>query len=357
MVLLDSIRPIALAKSVRHAPHAALRVATHAVFAEQRRGIPHSAVGCDVPRPVDQPRIDFGEVVVDSLAHGLHGIVVRGWVEEPYLHFVVRLVRLDAKVIRLAGFDLPGDESTERAVLLVGTFVKSAALFVGVNRYRAGYDFRGRMHVGNGIEVREVVAIGDVSLAEFLIARHAFLVKADPRARHGFHDLQVGADVLRLAALVFNPIPIVRSRPDASVVVVLEVVRPADYVDHLNSRTLLERNVCRLLGSVVRLGLQDQRSMRERLDWTQLNRHGNIRHRRGRRWQRGGRRGEARVVGYLADRLGPIRNCDESQRVPAGLRCLIHHADIRIEGVKDLAPIDCGCDTRVAAVAAKARFR
>ena len=262
VILLDSVRPVALAKRVRDAPYPALRVAAHAVLAEQRRRVAHSAVRSDIPRSVDQPRIDFSEVVVDSLAHGVHGIVIWSGIEEPYLHLVVRLIRLDAEVVRLAGLDRPSDESAERPVLLVGALVEGAAVFVGVDRHRSGHDGRRGMHVRNRIEVRKVVAVGDVSLAKFLLARHAFLVEADSRARHGFDDLQVRADVLRLATLVFDPVPIVRGHADAGVVVVLEIVRSADHVDDLDSRALRERNLRRLLRSVVRLGLQNQRSMR-----------------------------------------------------------------------------------------------
>ena len=62
-------------------------------------------------------------------------------------------------------------------------------------------------------------------------------------------------------------------------------------------------------------------------------------------------------MGNLAHRLGPLPDCCEAERIRAGARGAIHQVDVRIEGVKNLAPADCGCDARVAPVAVEARVR
>ena len=350
IVLLHAERAIAVAQGIGHAPDSALGVAAHAVLAEQRGRVPRPPVRRDVARPVDQPRIDLGQVVIDPLPDRLHGIVVRPRPEEPHLQFVVRLVRLDPQVVGLARLEFARDERAERAVLLVRPLVDRAALLIGVDGHRSGNDRGGRVNVRDRIEVREVVAVRHVPLAAFRGTGLALLVEADASARNRLHDLEIRAQEARFGAVVLDAVPVVRRPAYAGVVEVLEIVRSADDIERLIPGTVLKLQVRRLFRRVVRLGLQEQVAARESFDRTHFDRDGNGCNwgRRGR--QRGGERSAPGVMGNLAQRLGPLLHGAEPQRVRSRARRPIDQIDIRIQGMEHLGPIGRGLDAAFASV-------
>ena len=308
VVLLGTLGSVAVPERVGHAPDAALRMAAHAVLAEQRGGVARPPMQRDVARSVDQPGVDLRQVVVDPLADSAHRVVVRRRIEQPHLHLVVRLVGLDAQVVGLARLQFSRDERTVGAILLVRALVERPPLLVGVDRNRARHDRRRGMHVGNRVEVGEVVAVRNVALAQLLRARPALLVEADAGADDRLDDLQVRTEKARLAAPVLDAIPIVGRLARSRVVVVLDIVRAPDHVQDQVSVRVGKLEIDGLLGSVVGLGLQHQRAVREIVQRSDVDpdRDRLDRGRGGRK--RGGERRQPGIARNLAERLRSVRD-------------------------------------------------
>ena len=197
-ILHRPLGPVAVSKRVRHAPNAALRVAAHAVFTEQRGRIPRAPVRGDVARPVNQPGVDFRRVVVNGLLDRLHRVAVRRRVEQAHFHLVRRLVRFHAQIVRLAGLELASHKRAEGAVLLVGPLVDVPAFLVGVDGNRPRNHRCRRVDIRNRVEVRKVAAVGNIAFAQLLFAWMSLLVEADTRAHQRFDELEIRAQKLRL---------------------------------------------------------------------------------------------------------------------------------------------------------------
>ena len=300
---------------------------------------------------MDEPSIDLGKVVVHTLSHGLDGIGIRCRVEKAHLQLVVRLVRLHAQVVGLSRLELTGHECPKRAVLLVRPLVDCPALFVRVDRHRAIDDRGGRVHVRNGIEVGEVAAIGDVSLAQFLLARTALLVEANASADYGLRDLEVGTEVLGGGSVVVDAVPVVGGVAGVGVVVVLDIIRTADDVQSASLVRLAEPKQGGLFGCVVRFRFQDQGLGREGGDRPDRDGQSDTIHGRSDSWQRSRQRCQARIVRDRPEWLLAIQHGLDADRICARNWDAIDQMQVGIKGVQHLGPTCTGDNAGIAPIA------
>ena len=113
---------------------------------------------------MDQPRINLGEVIKDTLLHRLYRIVVGSRIEQPYLHLVMWLIRFDPQVVGVPGFELAGYKASERTILLMGPFIDSPPLFIGIH-LNGTWNGRGWwMNVWQWIEIGEVKGVRYIAL-------------------------------------------------------------------------------------------------------------------------------------------------------------------------------------------------
>ena len=311
---------------------------------------PDPAVRRNVAGTVDQPCVDLGKVVVDGLSDCQHGVFVRGRVEESHLHFVVRLVRFDPKVVGFSGLQPPDNKCAEAAVLLVRPLVYRTTLLVRVHRHRPRNDGGGRMDVRYGVEVREIVAVGQGALRELFGSRRSLLIEADPGTDHRLDDLQVRADENGPATPVLDPEPIVGQAAEPGVVVVLDVVRATNDVQDLLAVSIRESQVGCLLGRVVGLSLQHQIAPSERIDGTQRDADVDDSDLWSPRRQRRCQRRETGIVRDPTQRLLLILDCPETQRVSAGSRRTIHDVRVGVDRVEGLGPARCCLHREVTAI-------
>ena len=326
-------------------------VAARAVLAEQTRAVAHAAIERNVTRPVNQPGVDLGQVIVQSRLDRPNRVVIGRRVREPDLEFIGRLIRLDSQIVHSAGLDLARREGSKIGVLLVDAFVQIAAFVVAVDRHGAGNGLGRRMHVGDGIVVAEILAARQLARLEFFRARLARLIDTDARAHDRFDELKIHCQDFWLRALVLDPVPVVGRLARAGIVEILQLVGAAEDAQNLVVIARPERKTDGLLGRVVRLGFDDDIAVLRMVERAQLDRHAESA--QGGCFRREGDdpRRQTGVARDIAGQLQTIGDSENAQPIDAANRRAVDQIYVRIEAVERLRPVGRSLGVEVAPLA------
>ena len=210
----------------------------------------------DVPRAVDQPRVNLGKVVVQGLSDCLLRCLKGGRFDQAHLELVARLVGFDAQEIGASRLDATGHERAEIVVLLVDALVDVATVVVAVDRDWAGNDLRVRVDVGDDLAVAEILPLSRFAVFQLFRRRHPRLIDPDPRAHHRIRELQVGGQKFGGVAAICEAEPVVWGSTGFGVVKVFQFVSASDHSEDLIGTAIREGDQNGLLWRIVWLGLE-----------------------------------------------------------------------------------------------------
>ena len=121
------LRAVSVQHGAHRAPHAGLCVAAHAVRAQQAAGIANAPVHAGAARPVQQPRVHLGHLIVHGHAHGLPRVRVRAWTPQTQLHIVARGICFHLQEINPTRLQQPVNLRPVPLGLLMNPFVRVRA--------------------------------------------------------------------------------------------------------------------------------------------------------------------------------------------------------------------------------------